>query len=248
LQSTFNQTVTPSEWVIVKDGPLTSELDSVIASAVFPGELKIVALPQNVTLGPARMAGLEAASHNWVALMDSDDICLPNRFENQLELISANPSLSIVGGQIIEYEEIPGTALATRNVPFSHEEILKRAKKRNPFSAMTVMFRRDKALAAGGFRYHPGFEDYNLWVRMIANGAKCANHPSVLVHARAGTNMYARRRGANYIRAEFQMQCILMKLRITNPLEFAANVLTRIPIRLLPTKILGRIYKAFARI
>lgn len=247
INSTLEQTVLPDEWVIVKDGILTKELDEVIDNLELPGTLRVVALPENVTLGPARMVGLKAASHEWVALVDSDDVCLPGRFEKQLALIKTDPNLCIVGGQIIEFEEIPGTELAKRSVPVSHEDILKRAKKRNPFSAMTVVFRRDKALEAGGFRYHPGFEDYDLWARMIANGAYCANHSDVLVHARAGKNMYARRRGINYILSEWQMQSNLRKLGINNSFDFLINLLTRIPIRLLPAETLGHIYKRFAR-
>ncbi|MCL2456248.1 MAG: glycosyltransferase [Defluviitaleaceae bacterium] len=247
INSTLEQTVLPNEWVIVKDGKLPEESDAVIRGFSPPGALRVVALPKNVTLGPARMAGLKTASHEWVALVDADDVCLPDRFEKQLALINADPELCIVGGQIIEFEEIPGTALAARNVPICHAEILKCAKKRNPFSAMTVMFHREKALDAGGFRYHPGFEDYDLWTRMIANGARCANHSDVLVHVRAGKNMYSRRRGLKYIRSEWRMQRNLKKLGINNLFEFIGNIFLRIPVRLLPAEILGRIYERFAR-
>jgi len=247
IDSVLKQTVLPSEWLIVKDGPLPESLEAVIRDMSFPNDLKIVALPKNVTLGPARMEGIKTASNEWVALMDSDDVCVPDRFEKQLALIEADPDLCIVGGQIVEYDDIPGTVLAKRNVPTSHAGILARAKKRNPFSAMTVMFKRDLALKAGGFRYHPGFEDYDLWTRMMVIGAKCANHPDVLVHARAGMDMYSRRRGISYIHSEWRMQQNLKKLGINNAFGFLRNLILRVPIRLLPTKTLGRIYKRFAR-
>jgi glycosyltransferase involved in cell wall biosynthesis len=247
IRSTLEQTVLPNEWIIVKDGKLPEELDTVIRNVCLPGVLRVIPLPENVTLGPARMAGLKAASHDWVALVDSDDVCLPDRFEKQLALIQAEPDLCIVGGQIIEYDEIPGAKLATRNVPYYHDDILKRAKKSNPFNAMTVMFRRDKAIEAGGFRYHPGFEDYDLWTRMMANGARCANHADVLVYARTGISMYKRRRGIDYIRWEWQMQKNLKILGINNSFEFFCNVILRTPIRLLPANMLGWLYKRFAR-
>jgi len=247
IDSVMKQSVLPAEWLVVKDGPLPEPLEAVIRSISFPKGSRVIALPKNVTLGPARMVGVRAARHDWVALMDSDDVCLPDRFEKQLALINADPDLCIVGGQITEYNDIPGTALAMRNVPTYHTGIVKRVKKRNPFNAMTVMFKRGPALAAGGFRFHPGFEDYDLWTRMIVRGAKCANHPDVLVHARTGMGMYARRRGLDYVYSEWRMQQNLKALGINNTRRFLCNLLLRIPIRLLPTNALSRIYKRFAR-
>jgi len=245
LNSISTQTILPTEIIIIKDGQLTTELEKVIESFKFSNDLKIIPLPKNITLGPARAKGVETAKHNWIALMDSDDICLPYRFEHQLHLINSKKEIDIIGGQITEYDDIPGNAISIRSVPTTHNEILNCAKKRNPFNAMTVMFKRSLALKSGNFRYFPGFEDYDLWTRMIKNGAKCANCTEVLVNARIGNGLYTRRSGFWYIRSEWQMQCNLRKLNITNRLEFMRNILTRIPIRLLPKKWLECMYANF---
>ena len=249
LDSILAQTVLPDEMIIVKDGILTEPLEAVLTGFSFPNTLIYLALPKNVTLGLARAAGLSAAKHEWVALMDSDDVCLPERFETQLALIHSNHNadiIDIIGGQIIEYDDIPGKAVSIRNVPITHEEILICAKKRNPFNAMTVMFKRSLALQAGNFRKLPGFEDYDLWMRMVKNGARCANCPEVLVHARIGNGLYKRRSGLGYIRSEWRMQRNLRKLKITSRAEFIRNILTRIPVRLLPQKWLERVYARFS--
>ena len=247
VDSILAQTVLPDEWVVVKDGPLTGELEAVLAGVRFPHEMNIVALPENVTLGPARAEGLRAAKHDWVAIMDSDDICAPDRFEKQLGMINENPALCLVGGQIAEFAESPEQAVALRSVPTGHDDVLRFTKRRNPFNSMTVMLRRESALAAGNYRYFPWFEDYDLWTRMIRGGAVCANHPDVLVHARVGAGMYARRRGGSYIRSEWRMQRQLLDLGLINAAEFAGNVATRIPIRLLPERALAAVYNRFAR-
>ena len=245
LESIAKQTVLPDEVIIVKDGSLIEELEMVLDNFNFPKSVKIIALPQNMTLGPARARGVEVAQYEWIALMDSDDICLPNRFETQLALISLDKNIDIIGGQITEYDDIPGDAISIRSVPVTHEAILTRAKKRNPFNAMTVIFKREKAIQAGNFRYFPGFEDYDLWVRMIKNGAVCANCPEILVHARIGNGLYNRRSGFGYICSEWKMQRNLRKLRITTGLEFIRNILTRIPMRLLPQRCLKGLYAWF---
>ena len=214
LDSIIAGSVLPNEMIIVKDGPLTPELDEVIAKSNFPFEVNIIALSTNQTLGIARAEGVSAAKHNWIALMDSDDINFPNRFELQLAKITKNPKIDMLGGQIAEFNTVPNRTHALRKVPTSHAKIIPFAKKRNPFNAMTVMFKKDLALISGNFRYFPGFEDYDLWVRMIKNGAICQNCEDVLVYARTGGGMYARRRGISYAKYEWRMQRILLSLRL----------------------------------
>ena len=64
FDSLFNQTIVPTEIVLVKDGPLTEEIESVITQyqARYPSILKIVPLPTNVGLGNALREGLNACS------------------------------------------------------------------------------------------------------------------------------------------------------------------------------------------
>ena len=247
LDSILAQTVIPDELIIVKDGPLTEELESVLSGLAFPNELKIIALPENLTQGPARAEGVNAAKHGWVAIMDSDDICRSDRFEKQLGMIESDCELGLIGGQIAEFRDDPVSSTSFRVVPENQSEITAFAKKRNPFNSMTVMFKRDLALQAGNYRYFPWFEDYDLWARMIHNGVKCANHPDVLVDARIGSGMYGRRRGISYIRSEWRMQKQLRALGFINRPEFMRNAVLRIPVRLLPGRALAAAYCLFAR-
>ena len=281
LESIKSLTVAPSEIVIVKDGPLTPLLDetlnaqgftapviSGIASFVKGCEMNVVSLPQSMTLGPARAAGVLAARHEWIAVMDSDDILVADRFEKQLAMIADNPQLGLVGGQIKEFTqphkgaqqgqdgendchlEIDAKAnrsFSARIVPTSHEEIVKYAKWRNPFNHMTVMFRKDAALLAGNYRYFPWMEDYDLWARMIARGTKCANHPDILVEARVSRATFERRRGIEYIKSEWRLQKELKSLGIISIIGFVRNAALRIPARLMPGAVLGVVYKCFAR-
>jgi len=247
LDSILTQTVLPDELIIVKDGPLTKELENILQNLKFPNEVCIIPLPENMTQGPARAEGVKAAKHEWVAIMDSDDICYPDRFEKQLKMIEEDSELGLIGGQIAEFSEDHEKTIATRTVPDSHTAIVKFAKKRNPFNQMTVMFKRSIALDAGNYTYFPWFEDYDLWMRMIINGAICANHPDVLVNARVGGGMYGRRRGRAYIRSEWRMQKQLKEAGLINALEFARNTALRIPPRLLPSKVLATVYNKFAR-
>ena len=259
LNSINKQTVMPDEVVIVKDGPVTSELEYVLESHRFketpqhPVSENIITLPENVTLGPARAAGVSAAKNEWIAIMDSDDICRPDRFEKQLKMIEKNPKLGLIGGQAEEFSDEtgpsggPGRRGAIRTVPTDHNDIIKFAKIRNPFNHMTVMFKRNAVLMVGNYRYFPYFEDYDLWTRMIKNGTICANHPDVLVDARTDKDTYRRRRGSNYINQEWRMQEQLKELGLISSAEFIRNTTLRVPIRLLPGGMLASIYKKVLR-
>ena len=247
VDSLLSQTAPPDEIIVVKDGPLTDELEAVLDEICSRNEIKLIALPENVTQGPARAEGIKAARYEWVAIMDSDDICRPDRFEKQLVMIENRPELGLIGGQIAEFFDDPKITAATRIVPESHADICEFMKKRNPFNSMTVMLKRDLAMGAGNYDYFPWFEDYDLWVRMIKNGAICANLGDVLVDARVGGGMYGRRRGGAYIRSEWRMQKRLKALGVINGAEFIRNAVFRIPVRLLPARPLSKIYRKYAR-
>jgi len=253
LNSLCELTVLPNEIVIVKDGPLTDDLEGILLThplldmAQNSIAINIVALPENVTLGPARAAGVEAATHEWVAIMDTDDVCRSDRFEKQLKMIEQSPELGLIGGQIAEFTDVPEQTITTRIVPTSHEDIVKFAKMRNPFNHMTVMFKKQAVLEAGNYRFFPWFEDYDLWTRMIKNGIICANLSDILVDARIDNETFGRRRGVAYIQAEWNMQKQLKKLNLISTVEFSRNVAIRQPVRMLPSGLLASVYRTFVR-
>ena len=82
LDSIFTQKLLADEVVLVKDGPLTEELNEIIVSYAcrYPF-LKIVSFSKNQGLGKALNEGLKHCSHDIVARMDTDDIAKPDRFE-----------------------------------------------------------------------------------------------------------------------------------------------------------------------
>lgn len=197
LESILNQTVAASEWVIVKDGPLTPELDGVIDEFLANNQInaKIVALEKNMGSGPALAVGIEACSNELIAKMDSDDIAAENRFELQLNEFMNDDKLDVCGGQIVEFEDDLNNPIAERIVPTEHEEIYEYYKCRSGINHMTVMYKKSAVLAAGNYDDSPLMEDYSLFVRLLQNGAKFKNVDAVLVYARTNRTMVARRGG-----------------------------------------------------
>ena len=91
IDSMLSQTVTPSEFVLVEDGPLTDELYSTIKQYEKNPVFKIIKLEENQGSGPASAAGVLACSNEWIARLDSDDYSVPERIEKQFNLLEQNP-------------------------------------------------------------------------------------------------------------------------------------------------------------
>ncbi len=247
LESVASNTVQPAQVVVVKDGPVPADLDAVLQAFSARLALEIISLPVNRGLGPALNAGLLACREDWVARFDSDDICSPSRFQEQLDYIAQHPETSLLGGQILEFESSPDQVYAARNVPIKPEEICHFAKKRNPVNHMTALFRKSDVIKAGNYQNDLLYEDYGLWIRMLMNKCIIANLPSVLVYARAGKSMFQRRGGLIYAKNEILFQYRFYKSGFLTLSQFLTNVIFRAPVRLVPNKLRAFIYKQFLR-
>jgi glycosyltransferase involved in cell wall biosynthesis len=193
------------EVVLVKDGPIGAALEGAITAFHSLLPLREVALPDNVGLARALNAGLVHCTSEWIFRFDADDICLPERAALQSERIRAG-GLDILGGQIEECEPATQAVTGRRLVPCEAEGIRRFLRRRNPFNHMTVCYRRDFIREIGGYPDIPLKEDYALWAKAIARGARVANLPQVLVRARAGRDMVGRRGGLRYARSEITLQ------------------------------------------
>lgn len=247
LQSLAVQTVPASEIVIVRDGALGGELKSALTSYSSVLPIASVELKERAGLGPALSAGLASCSNEVVARMDSDDICLPFRFETQLAFLEQNPRVAAVGTAIGEFIDDPNRVVAIRRLPRSGRRLKKFAKFRNPLNHMTVMFRKSAVLAAGGYRHFPGLEDYDLWVRMLAQGMEIDNIPEILVLARCGPGMARRRGGVRYVQNEVRLYRQFLDLGFISVPEFAMSLLVRIPVRVLPGQLRPALYRTLLR-
>ena len=247
VESILNQTITPSEIVLVVDGPVPPELNDIITTYENNPLFNVIRFAENQGHGNARRAGLEACTNELVALMDADDISLPDRFEQQLTTFSEN-DIDIVGGNISEFIDAPDNVVAYRNVPTTDSEIKTYMKKRCPFNQVTVMFKKSAVQQVGGYIDWYCDEDYYLWIRMAQNNCKMRNTGTVLVNVRVGNDMYNRRGGKKYFKSEAKLQKYMLTHKIIGFDTYVINVTKRFIVqRLLPNKIRGWVFKKFAR-
>ena len=244
-----SQTTKPTEIVLVLDGPIGEELTVCVQKwqSKIGSPLKVVPLPQNVGLGKALNEGLKQCSYNWVFRMDTDDICTSDRFEKQIKFIEQNPNVVLFGGQILEFDQNISDADVLKAVPTTYEQIKKFAQNRCPFNHMTVAYKRDVILSLGGYQHHLFMEDYNLWLRVIGNNYQVANLSDVILYARVGNGMHARRKGFKYIKSEKQLLDLKKQLKIQSPFYATIYFIVRSTFRLMPANLLGKIYNTFLR-
>ena len=244
-----SQTTKPTEIVLVLDGPIGEELTVCVQKwqSKIGSPLKVVPLPQNVGLGKALNEGLKQCSYNWVFRMDTDDICTSDRFEKQIKFIEQNSDVVLFGGQILEFDQNISDADVLKAVPTTYEQIKKFAQNRCPFNHMTVAYKRDVILTLGGYQHHLFMEDYNLWLRVIGNNYQVANLSDVILYARVGNGMHARRKGFKYIKSEKQLLDLKKQLKIQSPFYATIYFIVRSTFRLMPANLLGKIYNTFLR-
>lgn len=232
--SVDEQILRPTEVVIVRDGPVPAPLDALLAElvATSPVPARVIELPENVGLAEALTAGLAACAYDVVARMDADDIALPERFAKQLALLDTGYDL--VGSGLYEFEDDESVTIGVRTPPTGEEHIRRYSRFHDPFNHPTVVYRRAAVQAAGGYVAVGLMEDYWLFARMLATGARAENLPEPLVKYRVGAGAYKRRGGVAQLHAELRLQRLMRNAGITSPAETARNVLIRGGYRLVP--------------
>ena len=248
LNSVFNQSLVPSEVVLVEDGKLTIELDDIILKYVnkYPKIMKVIKYDENRGLGKALHDGVLECSNEIVFRMDSDDISDRNRFKITMDVFNSM-NVDVVGGNILEYDDKMDCITGNRIVPSDNEQIVKMMKKRNAINHVTVAYKKDKVIEAGNYLDMPYFEDYYLWVRMILNNSIFYNIQSNLVNVRCGNEMIKRRGGFNYIKHIINFENKIYKLKFIGFSTYIINVCERVFVSIVPNCLRKFVYDKFLR-
>lgn len=264
LESVINQTMSPDEILVIKDGPLTVELEAVIADVqelleekrhmleadgdmgkTIP-RLRTHQFGENAQLGRALKKGVELCEHELIARMDTDDIACPDRFEKQYAYMLEHPQTAAVGGYIEEFCEETGF-LNVKTMPVGYEDLERYARFRNPLNHMTVMLRKEAILKAGNYRHYPLLEDYDLWSRVLAEGYHIDNLSEILVRARVGKELYGRRGGLDYCKRYLGLRKEQKKLGLTTSFEWLVACVLTIAVTVIPSWARKQVYQKILR-
>ena len=245
IDSLLNQTLKPTEIVIIKDGKLTNELEDVLKEYENNPLFSIYGYEKNKGLGLALNYGVLKCKHDIIARMDSDDICMPNRLEAEYNML--NKGYDIVGSNTKEFIDNIDNVISTRLMPEAHEDIISYSKTRNPFIHPSIMTYKKVILASGNYMDCYLCEDYDMWVRILERGHKAYNIQDFLVYMRVGKDFYRRRGGLKYCKAIVSFKKKLYKKGYMSFFKYQKTKFATIIVSLMPGFLREFIYKKFLR-
>ena len=186
IDSILGQTFRDFEFILVDYG--STDNSKAIASSYVKKDnrVRFHEIP-NCGLAEARNAACFLAQGRYIAVMDADDISVPDRFRWQVDFMESHPGVGLVGGATL-WIDSTGKPLRIDPLPTEDDEIRAALITCCPFCQPTVLMRREAFAQVGGYRaVFAQAEDYDLWLR-IADHYRCANLKEVLLHYRIHPN------------------------------------------------------------
>ena len=238
---TIDQTFLANEYVIIRNGHLSSKKKMLIDTYMQYSKVKYIDNEKMESLAASLNLGLHESSNELIARMDPDDISLPERFEMQFLTMKNQKEVSVCGTFGEEFNENKKTSFI-KTLPTSHKEIYKFAKWRCPIIHPSVMFRKSDVIDVGGYPEVNRSQDYLLWTKMLKRGYQFMNIKDVYIKVRSDEDL-ARRRGFDYYKSELDIfKRMYQDKFISFPVCFA-NLFLRFFIRLSPPTIRLFFYK-----
>ncbi len=171
IDSILCQTFQDFEVVLVDDGSTDDTPD--IVRRYANRDHRIVAVTKdNTGLADSLNAGMAQATGQWIARLDADDLCEPNRLDRQIRFLRDHPDVILLGSGFVEINET-GASIARYHYPGDHGRLVRHLRRMMRFFPhSSAVFKREIALGAGA--YNPLFQkaqDWDLWLRMSERGA-----------------------------------------------------------------------------
>lgn len=248
LESILNQTYRSNDIVIVRDGTVSKNIENILKEYEETyDEVKIVRLSTNVGAGQARNEGVKCAKNELVAIMDADDLSLPNRFELQLAEFKRSPDLALVGGQISEFKDEPDSIVGYRKVPTNYDAIKKFAHYRSPINHVTVMFKKSVFLSIGGYPKMSRAEDYYMVSSLLFNKYMMNNLDSTLVNCRTNSDNIRRRKTFRNVHENIISRWKIYRLGAISFIHFFLSSTAQVGLFIMPVRLINLFFGIFLR-
>jgi hypothetical protein len=164
IESVLSQTFRDFELIVADFGSIDTSKDIACRYARKDSRVKLHEVPPG-NLPQARNSGCSFAQGRYIAVMDADDVCLPDRLQWEVDFLESHPHVGVVGGAT-EWIDASGTFLRRHYYPTGDREIKADLQTNCPFCHPTVLMRRDAFDRVG--RYREAFSlahDYDLLLR-----------------------------------------------------------------------------------
>ena len=177
IRSILQQTYRNFELIVVNDG--STDATGQIINRINDPRIRHIDRAENKGLAFSRNEALLHSTGKYVAILDSDDIALPNRLSEQVAFLEVHPDYAMVGSWVQPINADGTRAGQVWQYAIAHAQIAAGLLLHNQFAQPSVMLRRKMVPEEGYHHAFPPAEDYELWTR-IARKAKVANLPEPL--------------------------------------------------------------------
>lgn len=187
VRSILTQTMGDLELILIDDCSTDDTLQIARRYQKEDSRVVVISLPE--PSGPAitRNAGIKAARGAYLGILDSDDVALPSRFEEQMRLADSDEDLVLIGSSSI-FIDSTGAAIEGHKYPTCHRALVQNLYAMRAFPPHSSMVYKKAAVErVGGFnpRYERG-QDYDLWVRLSEIGRIASiGHPLAKIRKHA---------------------------------------------------------------
>lgn len=196
VQSVLGQTLSDLELILIDDASTDNTLD--IANRYRLRDSRVLVLSQAINSGAAiaRNQAINIARGEWIGILDSDDVAMPSRFEEQMKVAEKDSGIVIIGSNAISMDST-GQLIKEHKYPTTHKALMKRLTRSRAFPVHSSMvYLADAVKSLSGFNplYVPS-EDYDLWLRLSEIG-KLTSIDKTLVKIRIHGQSVSRSQGA----------------------------------------------------
>jgi len=221
IESVLEQTLTDFEFIIVNDGSKDSSLDIVNGFAAKDRRLRVIDKP-NTGLADSLNQGIGQATGEWIARIDADDLCEPNRLAVQYTLARSKKEFVLIGSGLIEIDNF-GCRFKTYQYPRRHRQLIDRlVKKKGFFAHSSAFYRTQTVKGLGGYRPRvKRAEDFDLWLRLSEVGEiACADE--TLVRIRHHSEQISQEEGGRRQQVDSRLALVshfLRQRKLTDPVD-----------------------------
>ncbi|EMX6282849.1 glycosyltransferase [Providencia rettgeri] len=248
INSIINQSLPPDEIIVIYDGYIPSLLEGEVKSlSILYENITILKYLDNKGPGYARDFAIRNTCCTYIAIMDADDISLPERLSIQYNFMEDNENVSLCGGLIQEVDD-KNNPTSLRRVPLLYSDILKTVSIKSPVNNVTAFFKRVDYIESGGYPYIRSSEDYALWCRFLSKKKIIINLNSILVNVKFDREALTRRGGVKHFKNDLFTQNEMLNSKLISHKRYIINILKYFIFRCLLTNTIKHlVYKFFLR-